>query len=173
MSCLQSISFCESDRHGVVLSSLTLTSIDMSDPPSGLPSKKLRLLRLFKGLFSGRNRSDNTTASISASATNDATSASQVNPQGTEYTEILEISTTPFAPLTWEDRMKEFGSTAYEGLKTAIQGVYDCSGIFPPLQTTAGVLLTISKVVDVGGYLCSTCKYTINGLFSPSEGFSE
>ena len=45
--------------------------------------------------------------------------------------------------------MKEWGSTAYEGLKTAIQGIYDCSGIFPPLQTTAGVLLTISKVVDV------------------------
>ena len=29
----------------------------------------------------------------------------------------------------------------------AIQVIYDCSGIFPPLQTTDGVLLTISKVL--------------------------
>ena len=47
--------------------------------------------------------------------------------------------------------MKECGSTAYEGLKMAIQGIHDFSGSFPPLQTTAGVLLTISKVVDVRG----------------------
>ena len=53
--------------------------------------------------------------------------------------------------------MKEWGSTAYEGLKIAIQGIYDCSSIFPPLQTTAGVLLTISKVVDVRGYMCALC----------------
>ena len=66
--------------------------------------------------------------------------------------------------------MKEWGSTAYEGLKTAIQGIYDCSGSFPPLQTTAGVLLTISKVVDVRGSMCSACKYVIN---VPSESFSK
>jgi hypothetical protein len=51
--------------------------------------------------------------------------------------------------------MKEWGSTAYEGLKTAIQGIYDYSGIFPPLQATAGVILTISKVVDVRMDLCA------------------
>ena len=49
--------------------------------------------------------------------------------------------------------MKEWGSTTYEGLKTAILRIYDCSGLFPPLQATAGVLLTISKVVCVG--LCA------------------
>ena len=69
--------------------------------------------------------------------------------------------------------MREWGSTAYEGLKTAIQGIYDCSGSFPPLQMTAGVLLTISKVVDVRGSMCSTCKYIINVSFFPSESFSE
>jgi hypothetical protein len=69
--------------------------------------------------------------------------------------------------------MKEGGSTAYEGLKTAIQGIYDCSGSFPPLQTAAGVLLTISKVVDVRGSMCSTCKCVINVSFCPSESFSE
>ena len=62
---------------------------------------------------------------------------------------ILELSMMPSGPLTWEHKMKEWGCTAYEGLKTAIQGIYDCSGSFPLLQMTAGVFLTISKVVDV------------------------
>jgi hypothetical protein len=97
---------------------------------------------------------NNATASLYASPTNSATSEPQVNPQGTEYTAILELSTPPSGPLTSEHRMKEWGSTAYEGLKTAIQGIYDGSGIFPPLQTTAGVLLTICKVVDVRGSMC-------------------
>ena len=69
--------------------------------------------------------------------------------------------------------MKECGSTAYEGLKMAIQGIYDFSGSFPPLQTAAGVLLTISKLVDVRGSLNSTCKYTNNVSYRLSEGFSE
>ena len=98
---------------------------------------------------------NNTRASefISASPTSNATSAPQVNLQGTEYTAILELSTTPSGPLTWEHRMKDCGSTAYEGLKMAIQGIYDFSGSFPPLHATAGALLTISKVVDVRGSL--------------------
>ena len=185
----------------------------MSDPPPGKQSKKPHFLRPFKSLFS-RNRSSspqgaqsvtphnlNATGSISASPTDDATSAAQASnqgsqsitphnattsisasptddatsavqaqsvtppstnlatqviPQGTEYTAILELSTMPSAPLTWEHRMKECGSTAFEGLKMAIQGIYDFSGSFPPLQTTAGELLTISKVVDVRGSLYST-----------------
>jgi hypothetical protein len=115
----------------------------------------------------------NTSASISASPTNSATSATQVNPQGTEYTAIVELSTTLSGPLTWEQRMKEGGSTAYEGLKTAIQGIYDCSDMFLPLKTAAGVFLTISKVVDVRGSMCSTCKYVINVSFCVSESFGE
>ena len=69
--------------------------------------------------------------------------------------------------------MKEWGSTTYEGLKMAIQGIYDFSGSFPPLQTTAGVLLTIIKVVDVRGSMCSTSNYVINISFPSSESFSE
>ena len=152
---------------------VTLTSKDlhlylnvgMSNPQPGKRSKTSRLLRPFKSLFSRcychspspshqgvqSVTSHIAATSISASATNSATSAPQVNPQGTEYTAILELSTTSSGPLTWEHRMKEWGSTAYEGLKTAIQGIYDCSGSFPPLQVTAGVLLMISKVVDVRG----------------------
>ena len=94
---------------------------------------------------------DKPIASISPS--DSATTAPQVNPQGTEYTAILELPTTPSDPLTWEHRMKDWGSTAYEGLKMAIQGIYDFSGSFPPLHATAGALLTISKVVDVRGSL--------------------
>ena len=95
----------------------------------------------------------NATPFISALPTNNTISVPQVIPQGTEYKAILELSATPSDPLTWEHRMKEWGSTTYEGLKTAIQGIYDCSNVFPPLQATAGVLLTISKVVDVRGSL--------------------
>ena len=141
----------------------------MSDPKQ---SKKSRLLRPIKSLFSrsysrspspSHQRAQSVTphkasASISASPTNSATSASQVHPQATEYTAIVELSTTPSGPPTWEHQMKEWGSTAYEGLKTAIQGIYDCSVSFPPLQTAAGVFLTISSLVDVRGSMCSTCK---------------
>ena len=182
----------------------------MSDAP-GKKSKKARLLRPFKGLFSSRSpshqgaqsvTSDNAIASISTSPTigaasapqvnpqslqaaqsvtpdkpitsispsNSAISAPQVDPQGTEYTAILELSTTPSGPLSWEHRMKDWGSTVYEGLKMAIQGIYDFSGSFPPLQTTAGVLLTISKVVDVRG--STTCKF-VNVSLCLSEGFGE
>jgi hypothetical protein len=143
----------------------------MSDPPIGKQSKKSRLLQPIKGLFSSRSRSPshqgvqsvkphNASTSISPSRTNSATSAPKVNPQGTEYTAILELSTTSSGPLTWEHRMKEWGSTGYEGLKSAIQGIYDCSSSFPPLQTAAGVLLMISKVVDVRGSM-STFKLLI------------
>ena len=110
-----------------------------------------------------------TIPSVSASPMNSATSAPQVNPQGTENTPILELSTTPSGPLTWERRMKECGSTAYEGLKTAIQGIYDYSSSFPPLQTAAGVLLKISKAVDVRGSMCSTCKTLLMFHFTIRE----
>ena len=108
-----------------------------------------------------------------ASASISATSAPQINPQGAEYTAILALSPTPPGLQTREHRMKEWGSTAYEGLKTAIQGIYDCSSIFPPLQVTAGGLLTISKIVDVCGSLCSACNYVIDVSFYPSESFSK
>lgn len=147
----------------------------MSDPPPGNQSRKSSL-RQFKGLFSRLNsRSPSSSyqgvqsvtphdasASSSALLTDNATSVPQVNSQATEYTAILDLPITPSSPLRWDHRMKEWESTTYEGLKTAIQGIYECSGIFPPLQATAGVLLTISKVVDVRESLCFTCKYTNN-----------
>ena len=68
--------------------------------------------------------------------------------------------------------MKEWQSTTYEGLKTAIQGIYDCSGSFPQLQVTAGVLLMISKVVDVRGSI-SSFKVAVLRFILPSESLSE
>ena len=113
---------------------------------------------------------DDATASIYALPMKSATPAHQVNPQGSEYTAILELSLTP---LTWEHRMKGCGSTAYEGLKTAIQGVYDYSGIFPLLQTPAAVPLTLCKVVDVRGSMCSACNYFIETSFCPLRRFQK
>ena len=158
--------------NNLLVTNLTLTSKNPFSASTCLIQRQESIrrnhecLRTFKGLFSRRNQSpslqsDNATASISASPTNNGTSAPGVNPQG-EYAAILELSTTPSALLTWEHRMNEWGSTTYDGLKTAIQGIYDFSGTVPPLQTTAGVLLTISKVVDVRGSVCSTCKHTNN-----------
>jgi hypothetical protein len=131
----------------------------MSNPPPGKQSKKSSLLSPFKGLLSRHSRSPSHQGPHNASASISAASAHQVNPQleGAEYTAILELSR----------------NTAYEGLKMAIQGIYDCSGIFPPLLTAAGVLLTISKVVDVRGSMCSTCTYVINVSFCLSESLSK
>ena len=116
---------------------------------------------------------DDATAPISASLTKSTTPAPQVNPQGSEYTAILELSPMPSGPLTWEHRMKAYGSTAYEGLKMAIQGIYDCSGAFPPLQSAAGVLLTICNVVDVRGSMCSEYSYVFDVSFHPFRKFQQ
>jgi hypothetical protein len=50
-----------------------------------------------------------------------------------------------------QSQMQAAGSVAYEGLKTVLQGLYDCSDIFLPLKTTAGGLLTVIKIIDVRG----------------------
>ncbi|KAJ3501567.1 hypothetical protein NLJ89_g9281 [Agrocybe chaxingu] len=39
-------------------------------------------------------------------------------------------------------------SAAYEGFKLVLQGVYDCSDMFPPLKAAAGGLLTFIKIID-------------------------
>ena len=115
---------------------------------------------------------DDATASISASLVKSTAPAPQVNSQGGEYTAILELSPTPSGPLTWEHQMKAYGSTAYEGLKTAIQGIYNCSGAFPPLQSAAGVLLTICTVVDVRGSMYSACNYFFSQFILPFQKVS-
>ena len=46
---------------------------------------------------------------------------------------------------------RRVGSAAYEGLKTVLQGLYDCSDMFLPLKAAAGGLLTVIKIIDVRG----------------------
>jgi len=51
------------------------------------------------------------------------------------------------SPATTDDPTT--GSVVYEGLKTVLQGLYDCSDMFLPLKAAAGGLLTIFKIIDV------------------------
>ena len=104
------------------------------------------------------------TAPIPASHANHPPSATRA-PPGTEST----LTTPPFdsskpqnnpyeaiggaVPPT-PSQMQAAGSVAYEGLKTVLQGLYDCSDIFLPLKTTAGGLLTVIKIIDVCGSIC-------------------
>ena len=60
------------------------------------------------------------------------------------YTAIVGVPAT-----TVDSKM---GSVVYEGLKTVLQGLYDCSDVFLPLKTATGSLLTIFKIVDVRGF---------------------
>ena len=60
------------------------------------------------------------------------------------YTAIVEVPATTVDPT--------MGSVVYEGLKTVLQGLYDCSDMFLPLKAAAGSLLTIFKIVDVRGF---------------------
>jgi hypothetical protein len=41
------------------------------------------------------------------------------------------------------------GSALYEGFKTVVEGLYNCSDMFLPLKTAAGGILTIIKLVEV------------------------
>ncbi|KAF8972031.1 hypothetical protein BDZ97DRAFT_1913280 [Flammula alnicola] len=70
------------------------------------------------------------------------------NPQYNAYAAIGGLPTTVVIPETRVQRAKAVGSVAYEGLKLALQGLSDCSGMFPPLKTAAGGLLTIIKIAD-------------------------
>ncbi|KAJ7756105.1 hypothetical protein B0H14DRAFT_3166369 [Mycena olivaceomarginata] len=70
------------------------------------------------------------------------------NSQDNPYAGIGGLPTTLPGPLTLGQRTKEGGRTAYAGLTTIVQGLYDCSDMFLPLKTAAGVFLTIDKIVD-------------------------
>ena len=101
------------------------------------------------------------TVPIPASHANHPPSATQ-SPPGAESTPSIPPSDSSkpkdnlyeaisgFVP-PLPSQMQAVGSVAYEGLKTVLQGLYDCSDIFLPLKTTAGGLLTIIKIIDVRG----------------------
>ena len=101
------------------------------------------------------------TAPIPASHANHPSSAAQAPPR-TESTPSTPPSDSSklqvnsyeaiggFVP-PLQSQMQAVGSVAYEGLKTVLQGLYDCSDIFLPLKTAAGGLLTVIKMIDVRG----------------------
>ena len=66
-----------------------------------------------------------------------------------EYAAISGIPTMPLDGLTPGQRMKERGSTAYQGLIAVVQALSDCSDIFLPLKAACNVILTVHKTIDV------------------------
>jgi len=100
-------------------------------------------------------------ASIPASHANHPPSAIQA-PPGTESTpnappfDGSKPQDNPYEAIGGvmppsQSQMQAVGSVAYEGLKTVLQGLYDCSDMFLPLKTVAGGLLTVIKIIDVRG----------------------
>ena len=71
------------------------------------------------------------------------------NPLHNVYTIIGGLPTEPLGPMSLGQRVKEVGGTAYAGLTTIVQSLYDCSDMFLPLKTATGVFLTIDKVASV------------------------
>ena len=89
---------------------------------------------------------------LSLVSTSTATSLNSGNlaPQNNDY---LAIGGLPPVVVDLETRVqqaKAVGSVVYEGLKTVLQGLYDCSDMFLPLKTAAGGILTIIGLVEVG-----------------------
>jgi hypothetical protein len=62
---------------------------------------------------------------------------------------------------------KAVGGVAYEGLKAVVDGLYDCSDLFLPLKTAAGVFRTIIKHVEVCVLMYDTDSWVTHCLFLP------
>ena len=67
-------------------------------------------------------------------------------PQDNDY---LAIGGLPAGPGTGAQPAKAAGTVVYQGFKTVVEGLYDCSDMFLPLKTAAGGILTIIKFVEV------------------------
>jgi len=68
--------------------------------------------------------------------------------QDNAYTALGGLPTIVAVPETRVQRAKEVGSVAYEGVKLALQALYDTTSMCPPLKTAVAGLLTIIKLVD-------------------------
>jgi len=78
-----------------------------------------------------------------------ALSPAIIAPQDNAYLAIGGLPAVVVDPETRVQQAKAVGSVVYEGLKTVVEGLYDCSDIFLPLKTAAGGILTIIKFVEV------------------------
>ncbi|KAG5649204.1 hypothetical protein H0H81_005436 [Sphagnurus paluster] len=102
------------------------------------------------------------------SKTSIASAAPQVNSstpanfsEDNPYLAVGGHSAPPVVPETTAQHIKAATSVAYEGFKTVLQGLNDCSDSFLPLKAATGVLLKVIDVVeDLGDYsvLARTAK---------------
>lgn len=104
---------------------------------------------------------------IALSPVSDSGNLSQDN----NYLAIGGLPAVVAHPETRVQQAKEVGSVVYEGLKTVVEGLYDCSDMFVPLKTAAGGILTIIKFVEV----CTTTQiYELFIVYSwGSDGIGE
>jgi hypothetical protein len=134
---------------------------------------------------SASHNAPNTSAAIPTSQVNSSIAASSVaassatyvasgnnTPQANAYIAMSGLPTTVVIPETLAQRAKAEGSVAYEGLKVVLQGLSDCSGVFPPLKTAAAGLLTILNIANVCGSFMIQFVY-ITVLFLPSRKSQE
>jgi len=70
-------------------------------------------------------------------------------PQDNDYLAIGGLPAVVVGPGTRDQQAKAAGSVVYQGFKTVVEGLYDCSDMFLPLKTAAGGILTIIKFVEV------------------------
>jgi len=99
---------------------------------------------------------------LSLVSTSTATSlnSGDLAPQNDDYLAIGGLPAVVFDPETRLQQAKVVGNVVYEGFKTVVEGLYDCSDMFLPLKTAAGGILTIIKFVEV----CALV-YNNNNLF--------
>jgi hypothetical protein len=62
---------------------------------------------------------------------------------------FLVIGGLPAGGVDPETKVQRVGSVVYEGLRKILQGINECSDMFPPLKTATGVILKIIDSVEV------------------------
>jgi hypothetical protein len=118
----------------------------------------------------GQPASPDCTPDVSAPIAASSVPSGKPNPLHNEYVAIGGLAATPPGPPTRGQRMKEAGSTVYAGLTTIVQGLYDCSDMFLPLKTAAGVFLTISNITDVRKTYVNYVETNFHNLFPVHRG---
>jgi hypothetical protein len=136
----------------------------MGNSDQGKRSLGSRLLHAVTPRFRSRSRSrpqlgtDEANAPMPGLQRDGAASSAQAPPKiDNAYAAIVGLPTTTVDPTV--------GSLVYEGLKTVLQVLCDCSDMFLPLKTATGGLLAVFKIVDVRGSEVWFHELLFNELF--------
>jgi hypothetical protein len=70
-------------------------------------------------------------------------------PQDSDHQAVSGLPAVVVDPEPRVHQANAVESAFYEGFKTVVEGLYDCSDMFLPLKTVAGGILKIIKVVEV------------------------